>query len=51
VVPIYQDDINLVAGGWSWLKRDILLPTISLDSCIMLKFGLSNGQKYTGFRL
>jgi hypothetical protein len=36
--PIYQDDNNFVArAGWSWLEKDTLLPTISLDShCIML---------------
>jgi hypothetical protein len=27
VGPICQDDINLIAGCWSWMENDTLFPT------------------------
>jgi hypothetical protein len=42
VRPMSLDDINLIAGCWSWMENHTLFPTISPDFCIMalLEFGL-----------
>jgi hypothetical protein len=36
----YEDDINLIACCCLWMEKDTHFPTISLDLCIMLEFGL-----------